>query len=46
MTPKYDPSNAAHNKIKRDIELGDGLPNLDTFDGKSPLCCLFFSRLL
>jgi sterol 24-C-methyltransferase len=31
MTPKYDPSNAAHNKVKHDIEVGDGLPSLDTF---------------
>jgi len=30
MTDKYDPSNAAHIKIKRDIEIGDGIPNLDT----------------
>jgi len=30
MTDMYDPENPAHNKIKRDIEVGDGLPNLDT----------------
>ncbi len=30
MTDLYDPNNAAHNKIKKDIEVGDGLPNLDT----------------
>jgi len=30
MTDKYDPNNEQHNKIKYDIELGDGIPNLDT----------------
>lgn len=30
MTDKYDPTNPVHNKIKKDIEIGDGLPNLDT----------------
>ena len=30
MTDKYDAQNAEHNKIKHNIEIGDGLPNLDT----------------
>lgn len=30
MTDKYDPENAYHNKIKRDILEGDGLPDLVT----------------
>jgi len=29
MTDKYDPNNREHNEIKFNIELGDGLPNLD-----------------
>jgi len=28
LTDKYDPKNPEHQKIKRDIELGDGLPDL------------------
>lgn len=28
MTDKYDPNNAEHNKIKKDIEEGDGLPDI------------------
>lgn len=28
LTDKYDPNNAHHRKIKRDVELGDGLPDL------------------
>jgi len=32
MTDKWDPQNARHNDIKKKIELGNGLPNLDTTD--------------
>jgi len=32
MTDKWDPKNAKHNDIKKKIELGNGLPNLDTTD--------------
>mmetsp|Transcript_35134 Transcript_35134/g.100903 ORF Transcript_35134/g.100903 Transcript_35134/m.100903 type:complete len:388 (+) Transcript_35134:50-1213(+) len=28
LTDKYDPTSAEHQKIKRDIEIGDGLPDL------------------
>lgn len=30
MTDKYDPKNPKHNEIKKNIELGDGVPNLET----------------
>eukprot|EP00762_Andalucia_godoyi_P001477 ANDGO_00257.mRNA.1 Cycloartenol-C-24-methyltransferase len=30
MTDKYDPQNAEHRRIKLAIEVGDGLPSLDT----------------
>lgn len=30
MTDDYDPSNAAHQQIKRDIEIGNGLPDIRT----------------
>jgi len=30
MTSKYDNKNAVHNKCKHEIELGDGLPDLET----------------
>jgi sterol 24-C-methyltransferase len=30
MTDKYDPENPEHNKYKKDIEVGDGIANLDT----------------
>merc|ERR1712151_991859 len=28
LTDKYDPEDAHHRKIKKDIEIGDGLPDL------------------
>jgi len=33
MTSKYDPSNKRHQTIKADIELGNGLPDLNTCEG-------------
>jgi sterol 24-C-methyltransferase len=30
MTDKFDPNNPEHLKIKRDIEIGDALPDIDT----------------
>jgi sterol 24-C-methyltransferase len=30
LTDKYDPSNPTHRYIKKQIEIGDGLPDLDT----------------
>jgi hypothetical protein len=30
MTDKYDPDNAEHREIKKNIEIGDGIGNLDT----------------
>jgi len=30
MTDKYDPENPVHKEIKHNIEVGDGLPNMDT----------------
>ncbi|CAD2214546.1 sterol 24-C-methyltransferase [Angomonas deanei] len=30
MTDKYDPNNEEHRRIKHDIELGDGLPEMET----------------
>jgi sterol 24-C-methyltransferase len=32
MTPLYDPSNPHHNEIKHLVEIGDALPNLDSFE--------------
>jgi len=32
MTHKYDPKNVEHNRIKQGIEVGNGLPNLETID--------------
>lgn len=28
LTDKYDPKNPVHNKVKKDIEVGDGLPDM------------------
>jgi len=30
MTDKYDPNNKVHQEIKHNVEIGDGLPSLDT----------------
>jgi len=30
VTDQYDPSNPVHNEIKKNVEIGDGLPNLDS----------------
>jgi len=33
LTPGYDAANAEHRRIKRDIEVGNGLPDIETIGG-------------
>jgi sterol 24-C-methyltransferase len=33
LTPRYDDSNPAHRRIKKDIEIGNGLPDVETISG-------------
>ncbi len=32
LTPAYDPANAEHRRIKRDIEVGNGLPDIESIE--------------
>ena len=33
LTPVYDPANQEHQRIKRDIEVGNGLPDIESIQG-------------
>jgi sterol 24-C-methyltransferase len=33
LTPAYNPDNAEHRRIKRDIEVGNGLPDIESIEG-------------
>jgi sterol 24-C-methyltransferase len=33
LTPRYDPADSEHRRIKREIEVGNGLPDIETIQG-------------